>query len=724
MRASIALLISGFAAQHVAAHWNRQASNYNTPQYNNNECSNKQQGGYDWSDLRDGDKPGKYDDFDFGDSWSCKSKFGRRDHITKRTFGGKVLSSKCGKEQPASFSCDKKDGFSVTHIDVSVDHDADLDFHYKMKDGSICKQRASCKKEGTTVTNTQCGGAQSVDVYLGNSSEGREDCEIGFHQIGFDCNPGEQYTPPPPYTPAPPPETTSSPPPPENTPPPTECGGEGQPGCESSTASPPESSSSVESSTPPPENTPPPPPPPPSTECGGYNQPACETTTPPPAESTPPPAESTPPPAESTPPPAESTPPPAESTPTPTPSTSQSVRTPICGGGYGPSCGNSTAPPENTPTPPPAESSPVSTPAESSSAPPPESSSSPCGGYGQPACDTTTPPAESTPAESTPAESTPAESTPAESTPAESTPAESTPAESTPAESTPAESTPAESTPATSTPAESSSTPPPAESTPPTYGNSTTSTPEASTSVPPSSSSPPTYTPPPGGYTPPDCLPKCLNTWLKLKSECKDNTDSACYCKVPDLTDNVIDCVKAHGTEEEVKEALSYFVGICAPQVPENPGIISKCTDVPLSPPTPAPETPVTPAPGAPTPAPPAPAPPTDIPYTTVTFGGSSYTVPQVGFTTETPGAPGANPTEPIALYPAPTPAPAPATPTPAVPYPVPSGFTSIVGYPTGTGAGAVPSQPSEFTGAASTLNSKVKGVGVVFGAVLAFFAL
>ncbi|KAF1974745.1 hypothetical protein BU23DRAFT_635523 [Bimuria novae-zelandiae CBS 107.79] len=632
MRASIALLISGFAAQQVAANWDRQASNYNTPQYNNNECTDKQKGGYNWSDLNDGDKPGKYDDFDFGGDWSCSTKkFGKRDHVSKRTFGAKAITSKCGKDKPASFSCNKKsEGFSVTHIDVSVDHDAELDFHYKMKDGSICKHRASCKKDGTTVQNTQCGGAESVDVYLGNSSEGREDCEIGFHEIGFDCNPGESYTPPPPYTPAPPSSTSEAPPSSSSEVP-------------SSSTEVPSSSTEVPSSStevvPPPETPTPPPQPP-----------ACESSVP--AESTP-----------------------AESTPAPsTPAESSSVK---------------------STTPPPAETTP----------------SGECGGYGQPACET----------------STPVESTPAESTPAEST--EVSPPSSTPSSECGSYGQPACETPASSVPAESSVSP-----------------------SSPASSSPPTVTPPPGGYTPPECLPKCLNTWLKLKSECKDNTDSECYCKVPDLTDNVIDCVKAYGTEEEVKQALAFFVGICAPHVPENPGIIDKCSSE-LSPPKPTytPETPATSASpessgpissapaGYPVPSPapgtsaapeapgytPAPIPglPTNIPYTTISYGGSSYTVPQVGFTTEAPDAPGANPTEPIALYPvAPTPAPAPANPT--APYPIPSGasgFTSVA-YPTGTGA--VPSAPGQFTGAASSLNVKSKGVGMVAGAILAFFAL
>ncbi|KAL5398480.1 hypothetical protein PMIN06_011785 [Paraphaeosphaeria minitans] len=685
MKASIALLISGLAAQQVAAHWDRQATNYNTPGYNNNECTDKQKGGYDWSDLKDGDKPGKYDDFDFGGGWSCSTKnFGKRDHITKRTFGAKAITNSCGKDKPASFSCDKKDGFSVTHMDVSVDHDAELDFHYKMKDGSICKQRASCKKEGTTVQNTQCGGAQSVDVYLGSSSQGKDNCGIGLHNVGFDCNPGQSYTPPPPYTP---PTTPEAPP--------------------STSSELPLSSSS---------EVPPPPP---------------ETTAPPQTSDSPPP---------------------------PLESSSVSIKTPFCGAGL---CGSSssftnssTAPPTPPETP---SSTPVEVPSSSTEVPTSSAPSGECGGYGQPACETSSA-VESTPVESSSVvESTPVPSAPASSTPSGECGGYGQPACET---SSVVESTPVSSAPATETA--------PAETAPATSYNGT---------VPssPVSSPPPTVTPPPGGYTPPECLPKCLNTWLKLKSECKDNTDSACYCKVPDLTDNVVDCVKAYGTDEEVQQALSYFVGICAPQIPENPQIIDKCTGVPLAPPTlpatSAPQTPATsaspeqpqttgttPAPvtsAAPeqpqtpgtTPAPvtsaapeqpqtpgttpaPAPAPeqPASIPCTTITYGSSTYTVPQVGFTTETPGAPGANPTEPIALYPAaPTaPAPAPANPTapasPAAPYPIASGasgFTSVA-YPTGTGAISSP-PPSEFSGAANALNVKA---GMVFGAAFAFFAM
>ena len=103
MKASIALLLSGLAAQHVAATWNRGAVNYNTPNYNDNQCSEKQKGGYGWGDLKEGDKPGKYDgDINFGGSWTCKKSLGKRDSLTKRTFNSKCMSHPISKGKPAT----------------------------------------------------------------------------------------------------------------------------------------------------------------------------------------------------------------------------------------------------------------------------------------------------------------------------------------------------------------------------------------------------------------------------------------------------------------------------------------------------------------------------------------------------------------------------------------------------------------------------------------------
>jgi hypothetical protein len=197
-------LLAGLAAQQAAATWSISGQPFKSPQYANNECSDKQKSGFDWSDLKDGDSNFQYGDFDFSKNWKCSNSVGKRDALTKRTFGGKAIKNKCSKAQPASFGCNKrKDGFSITTIDVSVEFDVEIDLHYTMNDGSICRQKSvPCKKDGSTIENTQCGGAKSVDVYLGSRYKGdKSDCEIGLHHIGFDCNPGKPYTPPPPLSP-------------------------------------------------------------------------------------------------------------------------------------------------------------------------------------------------------------------------------------------------------------------------------------------------------------------------------------------------------------------------------------------------------------------------------------------------------------------------------------------------------------------------------------------
>ncbi|ENI05214.1 hypothetical protein COCC4DRAFT_72300 [Bipolaris maydis ATCC 48331] len=205
MKTTYALLVTGLASQQVAATWNF-FDNYGTPNYSNNKCSEKQQAGFDWSDLKDGDSVSNYGDFDFSGGWKCANSFGKLDLLTKRTFGNKCIKNKVSKKQPASFGCNKR-GFSISHMDISSEFDAELELHYTMEDGSICKQLGSCSAGGSTLQNTQCGGAKSVDVYLGSHYQGDQDsCEIGFHNIGFDCSPETPYT-----TPTPPkaPSTTS-----------------------------------------------------------------------------------------------------------------------------------------------------------------------------------------------------------------------------------------------------------------------------------------------------------------------------------------------------------------------------------------------------------------------------------------------------------------------------------------------------------------------------------
>jgi hypothetical protein len=614
MKVSQIVFATGLIGQATAT-WNMYGNPFNSPQYNNNECSDKQKSGFDWAELKDGQTDITYGDFDFSGGWKCSNSFGKRDHLTRRTFGSKCIKNKINKEKPASFGCNKrKSGFSITHIDVSVEFDVDIELHYHMEDGSKCKQVAPCKSSGSTIQNTQCGGAKSVDVYLPKHDKSEKDCEIGFHNIGFDCNPGQSYNPPsppsPPSSPAPPPPQKPTPPPPSSS--------KGSVSSSAVVSSPPSTTTSCSGekcgSKPPTTSAVAPPP---GTPCGGYGQESCEGTT----DVTSAPAEtptlSTGPPYGNHSAPATTAPPAHKTSSVVQPPASEGASVPACDGGYGGSCEGTTAVTS-------AVVSSMSTIIASSSV------------------------------------------------------------------------------------------------------ILTTGVPEPSS---------PSYPP----VSPPDVLPKCMNTWLEVSGSCKNNADASCYCKNKDFTKQVIECVSAWcGTDEETRQSLQYLIGICAEHVPENPGLVTDCpTYIPLNP-TPA----APPAGGASTPAgesgvpatTPAPEVPGQVPgetptastpCTTITYGSTTVTIPQVHFTTQTNEA-GATPTEPVALIPGNTPPQTPATTT--APYPISSpasspasGTTLATFKPTGTGA-LNPTSPPEFTGAAAPF--KLEAQHAILGAMLAFFAL
>lgn len=87
----------------------------------------------------------------------------------------------------------------------------------------------------------------------------------------------------------------------------------------------------------------------------------------------------------------------------------------------------------------------------------------------------------------------------------------------------------------------------------------------------------------------PDILPQCVNTWIG-QTKCKDNADSTCYCRDAEFVKNVMGCIEAWSDDDsKTSGAASYFQGICAPYVPENPAIITACPSV--GKPTPVSET-------------------------------------------------------------------------------------------------------------------------------------
>ncbi|KFX88437.1 hypothetical protein V490_07636, partial [Pseudogymnoascus sp. VKM F-3557] len=155
------------------------------------KCEPQQWGGWNWGDLNLGNFD-HYGGFDFSGGWSCKSSFGgrKRDALLPRTFGSKCISGTAHSEKSScpKIKASSVDKFSITHLQVSVEFDCELEFHYTLPNKSVCKQKSHCKKTGTTVKNTQCGGATDVTVVYPKPPKGGKDkCDIGIHSIGFDC---------------------------------------------------------------------------------------------------------------------------------------------------------------------------------------------------------------------------------------------------------------------------------------------------------------------------------------------------------------------------------------------------------------------------------------------------------------------------------------------------------------------------------------------------------
>ncbi|KAH6607268.1 hypothetical protein Trco_003581 [Trichoderma cornu-damae] len=621
MKTAAFALLAAAGVEQVAATYSlgaawTQAKPYSCPGNTNNNCNTQQNSGWDFSDVPTGDV-GSYGGFHFS-GWSCENDFGKRDSLlSARAFGstGRSIVGSCtaDKETTPCISAGAGTGhFSVDTFSLSTEFDTRLEFHYEMPDGSTCKHSAHCSSQGTTVKNSQCGGAKKVSiVYPGG---GESTCKTKVHHVSWDCGSN-----------APPPPSQSQP---AYTPPPS--GG-----------SPHHSFSSPGDMVPP------------------YSQPG-ETYTAPPAQTmTAPPAQTMTAPAQTTTAPA----PAGTDTETTTGTAAAETTT-----GTAPAGAETTTAPSETYTAPAG--------AETTTAPGFETYTAPAGvtTTGQAAAETTTAPGETGPATTLNGGSPPAEATTTaevETTPANTDVAVSTSiitapsdtssagAETTTApagETTTVPAGGAETTTAAATtgtapaPAGETQTAPVGESTAAAgtttaAGSETTTAPAASqsvyttvfqststvftTSVHTITSCAPNVTncparidkpvlttvtvavsttvcpvtaivtagpgpqqtsseaaaateapsatgsrPAESGLPCPDVLPKCINTWMSLVSDCKDNTDASCYCPSRDLVQKVFDCIYSNGeSDDDVSAAIVFFQGVCAAYAASNPAV-------------------------------------------------------------------------------------------------------------------------------------------------------
>ncbi|KAG6050831.1 hypothetical protein E4U39_002973 [Claviceps sp. Clav50 group G5] len=223
----------------------------------------------------------------------------------------------------------------------------------------------------------------------------------------------------------------------------------------------------------------------------------------------------------------------------------------------------------------------------------------------------------------------------------------------------------------------------------------------------------------PGGKPAPPCpqvVPRCLNTFLELKSKCKDNKDAACYCPNKDFVNVVFNCIYAHGENDNViSEAISFFQGMCGQYIPQNPAIATGCKPI-------IEIITVTGTPRI-----------TNVPYTTVAYSGPSagppavVTVPMIAMPTgpaagappqptapvvAQPTAPGAQPTAPAAGQPS-----VPAAAQPSMPAATPTGYTDAPGgsSPGAPGSGS-PGAPGSGSPGASAPGGSSPGASAPGG--------
>jgi hypothetical protein len=205
---SATLLVAGLAVQQASATfpWSIDAGKFSTCSNTDTTCSTEQHKGYDWTGLNIGNPVTSYGANTFSGDWTCNSIKSKRDELTKRHFNSKCVSGKLpswgSSSSPSnngagslSIGCSgEKNKFSISEMHISSTFNTNVDCHYNMPDGSVCKHSVPCSAGGSIVKNSQCGGAISVSFSHGKPSGGassnKGDCNLNIHSVGFACGPG------------------------------------------------------------------------------------------------------------------------------------------------------------------------------------------------------------------------------------------------------------------------------------------------------------------------------------------------------------------------------------------------------------------------------------------------------------------------------------------------------------------------------------------------------
>ncbi|KAJ6445253.1 adhesin protein Mad1 [Purpureocillium lavendulum] len=158
---------------------------YSCPSIIDNKCVPEWSAGVDFADVA----IGKLINFkkNILDGFSCEADFFKQLKVSV----GKGITGQCTpkREECPSISPDASTGipgYSIDKVEVSTEFDARIELHYLMRDNSICKTSHDCSKSGTTISNTQCGGAKKV-WFVFPGLKGKKKCKLGIHKIHWHC---------------------------------------------------------------------------------------------------------------------------------------------------------------------------------------------------------------------------------------------------------------------------------------------------------------------------------------------------------------------------------------------------------------------------------------------------------------------------------------------------------------------------------------------------------
>ncbi|KAK2590986.1 hypothetical protein QQS21_011322 [Conoideocrella luteorostrata] len=482
-----------------------------------NKCTPRQEQGWDFGDLLEGSFDA-YLGFNFGGGWTCENNLGKRGEIQGRTFGpGKVISGTCEQESNVGLDIGVGaqagvDVFSIGSFDLSTEFDARLEFHYDMPDGSVCKHTSDCARGGSTIINTQCGGAKKVRiVYPKQIQKGltfKKKCKISCHKIKWHC---------------------------------------GKPKPTTSLVTIPGTSTQVTETIP-------------NTILTTTTKPVQETTSTAPGTTTKPGQET-----------SSNTKPVQETTST-APGVSTSVQQ------------TTTIPGQQTTSTAPG----VSTSVQQTTTVPGQQTTSTAPGVSTSVQQTTTIPGQqTTPATTVGSQTTTFVTTYSTTSTVFTTSTKTITSCGPTVTECPGKTgthivtvtVPVSTTICPVTETRTGNVPPtivlPPKSE--TQSNAKPTGEQPTGEKPnPTGQQPTGEQPKPTGVAPPcpPVVPRCLNTFLELKSKCKDNKDAGCYCPNKEFVDTIFNCIYAHGENDNIiSEAISFFQGICGAYIPQNPGI-------------------------------------------------------------------------------------------------------------------------------------------------------